>query len=48
VKEYWQKAELSDVQEILKSEFHEMRLVALLILVNKFEKSKDKTEQKNS
>ena len=47
VKEYWQKAELSDVQEILKSEFHEMRLVALLILVNKFEKSKDKTEQKN-
>ena len=46
VKEYWQKAELSDVQEILKSEFHEMRLVALLILVNKFEKSKDKTKQK--
>ena len=46
VKEYWQKAELSDVQEILKSEFHEMRLVALLILVNKFEKSKVKTEQK--
>ena len=46
VKEYWQKAEHSDVQEILKSEFHEMRLVALLILVNKFEKSKDKTEQK--
>lgn len=46
VKEYRQKAELSDVQEILKSEFHEMRLVALLILVNKFEKSKDKNEQK--
>ncbi len=46
VKEYWQKAELSDVQEILKSEFHEMRLVALLILVIKFEKSKDKNEQK--
>ncbi|GGP03589.1 DNA alkylation repair protein [Cloacibacterium rupense] len=47
VKEFWQKAELHDVQEILKSEFHEMRLVALLILVNKFEKSKDKTEQKS-
>lgn len=46
VKEYWQKAELSDVQEILKSEFHEMRLVALLILVNKFEKSKDVKEKK--
>ncbi len=46
VKEFWQKAEISDVQEILKSEFHEMRLVALLILVNKFEKSKDAKEQK--
>lgn len=47
VKEYWQKATLDDVQEILKSEFHEMRLVALLILVTKFEKSKDKKEKKN-
>ena len=47
VKEYWQKAELSDVQEILKSEFHEMRLVALLILVTKFEKSKNEKEKKN-
>lgn len=46
VKEFWQKAEISDVQEILKSEFHEMRLVALLILVNKFEKSKEEKEQK--
>lgn len=47
VKEYWQKATLEDVQEILKSEFHEMRLVALLILVTKFEKSKDEKEKKN-
>lgn len=47
VKEYWQKATLDDVQEILKSEFHEMRLVALLILVTKFEKSKDEKEKKN-
>ena len=46
VKEYWQKATLDDVQEILKSEFHEMRLVALLILVTKFEKSKDEKEKK--
>ena len=46
VKEYWQKATLVDVQEILQSEFHEMRLVALLILVAKFEKSKDLKEQK--
>ena len=47
VKEYWQKASLDDVQEILKSEFHEMRLVALMILVTKFEKSKDEKEKKN-
>ena len=46
VKEYWQKATLDDVQEILKSEFHEMRLVALLILVTKFEKTKDEKEKK--
>ena len=46
VKEYWQKATLDDVQEILKSEFHEMRLVALLILVTQFEKSKDEKEKK--
>ena len=46
VKEYWQKASLDDVQEILKSEFHEMRLVALLILVTKFEKTKDEKEKK--
>lgn len=46
VKEYWQKATLDDIQEILKSEFHEMRLVALLILVTKFEKSKDEKEKK--
>ena len=46
VKEHWQKATLDDIQEILKSEFHEMRLVALLMLVAKFEKSKDQNEQK--
>lgn len=45
-KEYWQKATLEDLKEILSSEFHEMRLVALLMLVAKFEKAKDKTEQK--
>ena len=47
VMEYWKKATLDDVQEILKSEFHEMRLVALLILVTKFEKSKNEKEKKN-
>lgn len=46
VKEYWQKATLEDIQEIIESEFHEMRLVALLMLVTKFEKSKDEAEKK--
>lgn len=46
VKEYWQQTTLEDLQKILKSKYHEMRLVALLILVNKFEKSKDRSEQK--
>lgn len=33
--------ELSIVEKLLKSEFHEERLLALFILVDKFEKSKD-------
>lgn len=45
VKEYWKDASLDDIQEILKSEFHEMRLAALLMLVSKFEKTKDNAEQ---
>lgn len=45
-KDFAPKMELSDIQEIIKSEFHEMRLVALLILIQKFEKSKDKSVQK--
>ncbi|MBS1737103.1 MAG: DNA alkylation repair protein [Bacteroidetes bacterium] len=36
---------LADIQEIIQSEYHEMRLVALLILIQKFEKSKVKNEQ---
>lgn len=36
---------LADIQEIIQSEYHEMRLVALLILIQKFEKSKGKNEQ---
>jgi len=45
-KDFAPKTELSDIQKIIKSEFHEMRLVTLLILIQKFEKSKDKSEQK--
>lgn len=36
---------LADIQEFIQSEYHEMRLVALLILIQKFEKSKVKNEQ---
>lgn len=45
-KAYGQKATMEELKEILQSEFHEMRLVALLMLVYKFEKTKDQTEQK--
>ncbi|MGC4129800.1 MAG: DNA alkylation repair protein [Bergeyella sp.] len=45
-KDFAPKTDFADIQEIIKSQFHEMRLVALLILIQKFEKSKDKNEQK--
>ena len=32
---------LKDTEKLLKSEFHDERLLALLIMVNKFEKAKD-------
>ncbi|TXH21466.1 MAG: DNA alkylation repair protein [Chitinophagaceae bacterium] len=43
---FWQRASLKDIKEILYSPYHEMRLVALLILVMKFEKSKNSEEKK--
>lgn len=45
-KHFAPKLSFEDLQEIIQSEFHEMRLVALLILIQKFEKIKDKKEQK--
>lgn len=45
-KHFASKTDFSDIQEMIQSEFHEMRLVALLILIHKFEKSRDKNEQK--
>ncbi len=36
---------LSDIQELLNSPIHEERLVSLFILVNKYEKSNDKTKE---
>lgn len=35
---------LQDLEELLSSKFHEHRLVALIILVNKYKKAKDKKE----
>lgn len=40
------KVNLSDIQEVIESEYHEMRLVALLILIEMFEKNKDQKDQK--
>lgn len=45
-KEYWNKISLKDLGKLLSSEIHEHRLCALLMLVLKFEKSKDPFEQK--
>ena len=40
VKKYWQDVTLADLDKLIKSKIHEERLIALLILVNKFQKSK--------
>jgi len=37
---------LDEVQELLKNKYHECRLVALMILVDKFRKSKNDSEKK--
>ncbi|HRP88426.1 MAG TPA: DNA alkylation repair protein [Edaphocola sp.] len=43
--EFWNKVDLKNVEQILSSEFHEMRFVALLILVKKYAKSKTQEAQ---
>lgn len=45
-KEFYSKISLKELSELLSSKIHEHRLTALLILVHKFEKTKDKIEQK--
>ena len=45
-KEFYSKISLEELSELLSSKIHEHRLTALLILVHKFEKTKDKIEQK--
>lgn len=46
VKEFWNKLDLGEVQSLLSSEVHEHRHVALLILVEKYQKAKDLHSQK--
>ncbi|WP_407484418.1 DNA alkylation repair protein [Elizabethkingia meningoseptica] len=45
-KEYYKEISLEDLSQVLKSEIHEMRLTAVLILVYKYEKSKNTAEKK--
>ena len=45
VKEFWNKISMEELGELLSSKFHEHRHSALLMLVTKFEKSKDKKEK---
>lgn len=46
VKIYWQPFSLTDVKKLLASKFHEERLTALLILVQKFKKADDAGKKK--
>ena len=45
VKEYWNQISLAEVGNLLSSKIHEHRHTALLILVNKFEKTKFDAEK---
>jgi 3-methyladenine DNA glycosylase AlkD len=45
VKKYWEKINLKETEELLKSKFHEERLTALLILVKKYSKSDEKEKE---
>ncbi|WP_027383124.1 DNA alkylation repair protein [Epilithonimonas caeni] len=45
-KEFYNRISLGELSELLSSKIHEHRLTALLILVYKFEKTKDRIQQK--
>ena len=45
VKEYWKKIPLEELSELLRSEIHEHRHSALLILVTKFEKASESKDE---
>lgn len=44
VKKYWQDLNLKDLSKLLKSKIHEHRLIALLVLVKKFENTPTTTK----
>lgn len=44
-KEFYKEISLEELSDVLKSEVHEMRLTAILIVVAKYEKAKDITEK---
>ena len=45
-KKYYKKISLKEIEDMLKEPIHEYRLTALLMLVYKFEKTKDEWERK--
>lgn len=45
-KEFYKEISLEELSDVLKSELHEMRLTAILILVAKYEKAKSSTEKR--
>lgn len=47
-KEYYNKISLNELSEFLSSKYHEHRLMALLMLILKFEKSKENPSKKTS
>lgn len=46
-KEFYQQVSLNDIKNLLNSNIHEYRLTALLMLVSKYEKSKDEKVRKD-
>jgi len=45
-KEFYNKISIEELSELLSSKYHEHRLTALLMLILKFEKSKEKSQKK--
>ncbi len=46
-KRYTRESTLEDIEQLLRSGVHEYRMTALILLVNKFEKTVDKNEKEN-